>query len=213
MTVRTFAALAALLPVLLLAACTGDDDDATPTAGASPTTSNATPAPASPTTAGTAAPEASATSGPFAGSTAPVQATPASNAGGILVEDIRAAAHPGFDRLVFEFSGNQVPGYSVQYATQAVACGSGQDMAAFIGGGSPPVAMLVVKMQPADGHNQSGQPTVQRDLQANLTSIIRAFGICDFEALVDYAVALSGQKPFQVTTLNNPPRLVIDVAH
>lgn len=212
MTARTLAALTALLPVLFFTACGGDSEKiAPPTAtSAAATSAAATTAPA--TQAATQAPAASPTTGAFNGSTAPVQATPASNAAGIQVVDLRAAAHPGFDRLVFEFSGNQVPGYSVQYATTAVACGSGQDLTSYIGGGSPPAAMLMVKIEPADAHDQSSQPTIVRDLQANLATIIRAFGICDFEAHVDYAVALSAQKPFQVTTLANPPRLVIDVA-
>lgn len=203
-------AFAALLPALFLVACNGDDDDTAPTASSSQTASGTAVQP-SPTSEGTATPEASATAGPFTGGTTPVTATPPAGLTAPVVQAMRAAAQDGYDRLVFEFAGDKVPGYSVQYDTKAVACGSGQDLTAFIGGGTAPAAMLIVKMQPANAHNDSGAPTIPRDLSVNLSSIKRAFGICDFEADVTYAVALSAEKPFKVSTLNNPPRLVIDV--
>lgn len=211
MRVRNFVALAALLPAVFLVACNGDDDDATPTASSSQTATGASSTPASPTSEGTATPEASATAGPFSGGTAPVTATQPPGLTPPIVQAIRAASQQGFDRLVFEFSGDKVPGYTVQYDTKAIACGSGQDLTQFIGGGTAPAAMLIVKIQPANAHNDAGQPTATRDLAAGLSSIRRAFGICDFEADVTYAVALSGQHPFKVSTLTNPPRLVIDV--
>lgn len=211
MTLRTFVALAALLPAMFLVACNGDDDDATPTASSSQTTTNGTAVQPSPTSEGTATPEASVAAGPFSGGTAPVTATAPAGLTAPIVQAMRAAAQDGFDRLVFEFSGDKVPGYSVQYDTKAVACGSGQDLTAFIGGGTAPAALLTVKIQPANAHTENGAPTIPRDLNAGLSTIKRAFGTCDFEADVTYAVALSAQKPFKVSTLNNPPRLVIDV--
>lgn len=210
MTIRTFVAVAALLPAVFLVACNGDDDDATPTASSSQTAASSTVQP-SPTSEGTATPEASATAGPFGGGTAAVTATPPAGLTAPVVQAMRAAAQDGFDRLVFEFSGDKVPGYTVQYDTKAIACGSGQDLTSFIGGGTAPVAMLTVKIQPANAHTETGAPSVARDLNVGLSTIKRAFGTCDFEADVTYAVALSAEKPFKVSTLSNPPRLVIDV--
>jgi hypothetical protein len=212
MTARTLVALAALLPALILVACNGDDDDATPTTNASATSAASSTIAGSPTAPGTPAPEPTATPGAFSGSTSPVTATPPAGLQPPVVQAIRAAAQSGFDRLVFEFSGDKVPGYSVQYDTKAVSCGSGEDVTAFIGGGKAPAAMLIVKMQPANGHNDAGQATVARDLNPGLSTIVRAFGICDFEADVQYAVALTAEKPFKVSTLTNPARLVIDIA-
>jgi hypothetical protein len=212
MTARTLVAFAALLPALLLVACNGDDDDATPTTAPSTTAAASSTAASSATAPSSATAAATATAGPFQGSTDAVAATPPAGLMPPVVQGLRAAAQSGFDRLVFEFSGSQVPGYSVQYSTTAVSCGSGQDVTNFIGGGSAPAAMLIVDIRPADGHDASGTATIPRDLTVGLSTLQRAFGICDFEADVTYAVALSAEKPFHVSTLTNPPRLVIDIA-
>ncbi len=211
MTARSLVALAALLPAFLFAACNGDDDDSTPTPSGSETTSSGTVV-ATPTSEGTATPEASATAGPFTGGTAPVTATAPAGLQQARLRAIRSAAQEGFDRLVFEFDGNQVPGYSVKYDTKAVACGSGQDLTVFVGDGSAPAALVIVDLRPATAHEDSGAPTAVRDLRSALSTLNRAFGICDFEGVVQYAVALNAEKPFKVSTLANPPRLVIDFA-
>lgn len=198
-----------MLPALLLAACKGDDDDATPTPSSS---ASNVPQTAAPSTATPTVEVAPTGGGPFTGGTAPVTATPPSGLQQAVISNVRAAAQPGFDRLVFEFNGNQVPGYTVKYGQTAVACGSGQDLTVFVGGGTAPAALLLVDLRPAAGHDQNGNVTAVRDLQPNLATLKRAFGICDFEGVVQYAVALTAQKPFKVSTLQSPPRLVIDIA-
>jgi hypothetical protein len=140
-----------------------------------------------------------------------VEATPSAGLTSATLKTIRAAAQAGFDRIVFEFEGNQLPGYRVEYADKAVNCASGADLTAFLGGGNLPAAILVVDMRPAAAHTEAGEATAQRDLGANLATITRAFRTCDFEGVVVYAVALTAQQPFRVSTLPDPPRLVIDV--
>lgn len=212
MTVRFLAAFAVLLPALLFVACGDDDDSPEPTTGPSQTAAGGgTPTAPAATVDATPAVEATATPGAFSGGTAPVTATAPAGLQPPTVQAMRAAAQPGFDRLVFEFSGDKVPGYTVEYSTKAVGCGSGEDLTDFIGGGKAPAAMLIVKMQPANAHNEAGQATVAKDLQPGLSTIVRVFRTCDFEADVQYAVALSGQKPFKVSTLTGPARLVIDI--
>jgi len=205
---RTLLPLTILLPALAFGACNGDDDDdETPTAAAG----GATATPTSP--AGTPAVETPAgTPGPFQGSTQPVEVAAPQNQPPSRLVAVRAAAQQGFDRIVFEFADNRIPGYRVAYVDEAVNCGSGQDVTAFIGGGTAPAAILLVDMRPADAHNEQGQATAPRDLSPQLQTIKRAFGTCDFEAVTTYALALSGEKPFKVSTLNDPARLVIDIA-
>lgn len=208
MRVRSLAALAALLPALLLGACNGDDDDSpAPIQAASATSS---PPPGTP---GTPAPEPTETPGGFSGGTSPVTATPPAGLQQAVLGTIRAAAHEGYDRIVFEFQGAQVPGYTVKLDTKAVNCGSGQDVTSFIGGGSPPDGLLIVDLRPAAAHDASGQATAVRELEARLGTIKRAFRTCDFEGVVTYAIGLSGEEPFKVSTLQAPPRLVIDIAN
>lgn len=209
-----------LLPVALLAlpfllvACGDDDEDPTPTPTQSGTQAAGTqPSGGNPGNTGpTPTVEPVATPGTFTGGTDPVNVGAPDGAGVAVLRNIRSAAQAGFDRLVFEFEGNTVPGYSVQYQDEAIACGSGEDLTDFIGGGSAPPAMLVVDLRPAASHNDNGQQTAVRDLNVKLATITRAFRICDFEAVVDYAVATTAKKPFKVSTLQDPPRLVIDIA-
>ncbi|MEO8540993.1 MAG: hypothetical protein ABI577_14730 [bacterium] len=211
MTVRTFVALTALLPAFLFAACNGDDDDATPTTSASQTAAVNGTTVASPTSEGTATPEAGTTPGVFSGTKNPVTATPPAGLQQALLRTIRSAAQPGFDRLVFEFDGAQLPGYSVKYDTKAISCGSGEDVTQFVGEGQTPTALLLVDIRPAAAHDNSGSPTALRDLHSDLSTLKRAFRVCDFEGVVQYAVALNAEMPFKVSTLTNPTRLVIDI--
>jgi hypothetical protein len=215
MDVKKLLPIVALLPILAFAACNGDDDadDETPTPGSADQT--ATPGGGATSTApagGTPAVETpSGTPGAFSGSTNPVEVASPSNPGQPRIVAIRAAAQQGFDRLVFEFSGSQVPGYKVAYGDEAIACGSGMDLTEFIGGGAAPEGLLLIDMRPSAAHDDAGQPTVARDLEPALSSLKRVVRTCDFEGVVGYGAAISAEKPFKVTTLNDPPRLVIDI--
>ena len=207
--------LAVLALPLLLAACDGDDDESpTPTEAA--TGSRPAGTPTSGGGIGTGGPtptvESEGTPGGFSGGTAPVTVEPPAGGGIAVLSNVRSAAQDGFDRIVFEFEGNQVPGYAVRYADEAIACGSGEDLSSFIGGGIAPPALLMVNLQPSASHDESGAQTAVRDVSPKLETITRAFRTCDFEAVVEYGVATTAEKPFRISTLENPSRLVIDIA-
>ncbi len=195
---------APLLPVALVfgAAC-GDDDDTDPTQTPTGETPSATAANETPSATGT----------PFQGDTAPVTATAPAGLEPPILQDVRAASHEGFDRIVFEFEGDGLPGYSISYTTGAVACGSGEDRAAELGEGTVPPAILRIQMQPANAHTEAGESTAPLDLQPNLSTIRAGLLTCDFEADVTYHLALTAEQPFAISTLNDPPRLVVDVAN
>lgn len=214
MRLRTFLPLAVLAPALLFSACNGDDDDDSdqPTATATAAAGSQTAAPTATQASGTPAPEPTTPAGEFQGSTNPVEVAAPAGLGQATLVEVRAAAHEGYDRLVFEFSGTQVPGYKVSYESKAVACGSGQDLTDFVGEGKAPAGLLLVDMRPAVAHTEAGEATAVRALRPGLESLVNVFRTCDFEGVVTYAVALSDEHPFKVTTLSNPPRLVIDFA-
>ncbi len=196
--------LAALpLAAALIFACGDDDDASDPTA----TSGAGTPATAAPSeTPG-------ATGTPFEGDTAPVTATAAPNLEPPLLQDVRAASHEGYDRIVFEFEGDGLPGYNVAYTTDAIACGSGMDRATELGDGTVPAAILRIQMQPANAHTEAGEATAPLELEPNLSTIRAALITCDFEADVTYHLALTAEQPFAVSVLEDPPRLIIDIAN
>ena len=120
-------ALVVTVAALLLAGCGGKDDETSTTTGTTVATD---------TTATTSSPvlEGAATD--------PVVVKGTSTDVSLLT-DVRAAAHDGYDRLVFQFR-NGLPGYDVRYVDRpVVADGSGDEVA--VDGG----AVLLIRMEPA----------------------------------------------------------------
>lgn len=126
--------------------------------------------------------------------------------GVVVLRDVRAAGQQGFDRVVFEFEGNDIPGYRVGYVDKAIQCGSGEPVS--LAGH----AFLEVRMTPAQAHTEAGAPTVQdRERRLDLPGVKEIESICDFEAEVTWVLGLESRKVFRVRTFENPARLVIDV--
>lgn len=214
---------AGMTAALLFGVACGDDDDSgdtTPTvpstAGTTATAAATTPA----TIASTATrPAASATASgsptagvtPISGSTNPVTkpAVPANFSGQALLKDVRIGLHPetASERIVFEFEGTALPPVKVEYVNAISQCGSGQGVA--LAG----AARLSVTFTMAAAHNGSGQSTFPTStVTGSGQPIIEAKSFCDFEGVVGWGVGLPSQKPFVVTQLADPPRLVIDIA-
>jgi hypothetical protein len=198
-----------LLVLLSLVGACGDDDDTTPTATTLVATATAPPL-ETPTSAPTSAPTPAATAA--AGfSLQPQQVPGAAGPPDIpVVTDVRIGAHPeegGFDRIVFEFDG-ALPSATVDYVSDIAQCGSGFPVT--LAGDH----ILRVRMTPANAHDEAGNLTVPAtELDGTGQSILQAKGTCDFEADVTWALGIAGEKPFRVTTLTDPTRLVIDVQH
>ena len=226
--------LAAPLLLLLAAtalACASPGDDATPRAtpqppevpasspapGAAPPSAVATPVTAVPTPAATVAPPSP--EGPRGGQgaspptaatgewTSGVVAVERPGAGVAVLEELRAARHDGFDRIVFGFA-PQAPGYHLEYVDRPVrACGSGEPVPL------PGDGWLEVRLEPAAAHTEAGEPTVGRQLPVDLAHVRKVVLTCDFEAVVTWVLAVGSPNHFRVTTLDSPPRLVVDVQH
>lgn len=155
----------------------------------------------------TAPPDETPGATPFAGGREPIE-VPGPTAPPVLVlTDVRAAAHEGFDRIVFELQGG-LPGYRVEYVDEATGCGSGEPVE--IAGG----ALLRVRMAPAAAHDDAGAATFpQQELMPGLASILEAEQTCDFEADVTWVVGLTEEADFTAVSLLDPFRVVVDVAH
>lgn len=120
-----------------------------------------------------------------------------------LVE-IRAAHHPGFDRIVFEFAGGLPASHRVRYVDELIADGSGEPVR--VAGR----AILRVRFEPADAHDDSGQTVAARRTFA-LPNIMTSVRAGDFEAVTTYGIGLAKRTRFEVFTLRNPARVVIDI--
>ena len=127
-----------------------------------------------------------------------------------LLTDVRAAAHDGYDRVVFQFR-NGLPGYDVRYVDRpVVADGSGDEVA--VEGG----AVLLIRMEPAldaDLTDETAPRTYtgpQRFTPAT-TAVVELVRTGGFEAVLTWAAGVDEKRPFLVSTLESPARLVIDV--
>ena len=126
-----------------------------------------------------------------------------------VLKEVRTAAHPNFDRVVFEFDGESVPGYKLEYVDKPVRkCGSGD--AATVAGD----AWLNVTFTPAQAHTDAGQATVEdRERHPNLKTLKELESICDFEGEVAWVFGLSAPNRYRVIELASPARLVVDIKH
>jgi hypothetical protein len=178
------------LVALLLGGC-GDKDDEAP---APPTTTATT----------TTAPVLEGASvAPVAWKTASTETA--------LLTDVRAGGHPGYDRVVFEFR-NGVPGYDVEYVEPPVRADGSGDVVAVAGG-----AVLLVRMEPAldaDLSQESAPPsyTGPTRFSPDTTAVVELVRIGGFEAVLTWAIGVDGERPFRVTRLQDPARLVIDIS-
>lgn len=181
-----------VVAMLTLAACdgSGSDDRAAPTTATTPA-STATTAAAWPTAART---------GP--GGTQPPDG-PSAKLGAI-----RAARHAGYDRVVFQFEGAEVPGYRIEYVRE-ITLGETDDQYLILQGG----ALVQATFQgSATEDYRPGTQTVPDRLTPGLAQV-RQIGLAeDWEGVVRLGIGLDHRAGFRVLELHDPPRVVVDFA-
>src|SRR6266550_1784250 len=149
----------------------------------------------------------------FAGTLAPVQRVRSFRPGVArpVLRHVEAAtgASPGHDRVVFEFTGDSVPGYRVEYTTNPVQrCGSG-DPVTVAGAGR-----LIVRFEPAQAHDEQGSLAPgERHRTPGLPAVRELTLICDFEGQVAWVLGITARSEYRVSELTGPARLVLDVRH
>jgi hypothetical protein len=202
---RTLCIAAALAAATLgLAAC-GDEQTAS-TSPTSPTTSPTTPTtPPAATTPTTTAPGIDPMEG---AGTAPATAS-AENEETALLTTVRAARHEGYDRVVFEFR-NALPGYDVRYVEKPVhADGSGDVVpvdGAFVVQVRMENALDADLRDPAAPMTYTGPQRFDPGTP-EVAELARTGG---FEGVLTWVAGLRDRVDFRVTTLDAPPRLVVD---
>nr|WP_210440383.1 GerMN domain-containing protein [Nocardioides sp. SYSU D00514] len=119
---------------------------------------------------------------------------------------VRAAHRDGVDHVVFEFRGGLPESRQVGYVRRLFADGSGRRVR--VAGR----ALLRVRFEPAQAHTDDGSPTAApRRVAYALPNVMTAVRAGDFEAVTTYGLGLARRTPVRVTTLQAPPRVVVEV--
>ncbi|SDG33801.1 hypothetical protein SAMN05216553_107218 [Lentzea fradiae] len=124
-------------------------------------------------------------------------------AGYAQLTGVRTGHHAGFDRVVFDLSGEPVPD-SVQVVPAVENCGSGKPISA------PGVEFVEVRLQPADGHSYAGS----RRFATGLPTAVSVVFTCDFEADLSIAIGVGrAGANYRGYYLADPLRYVVDIDH
>lgn len=135
----------------------------------------------------------------------------ATASGTALIEKVDVGRHEGYDRVTFQFRGDGVPGWDVGYLEPPVRQdGSGNVVEV------PGDAVLGVRLFPASTVDLSGPELVEvytgPDRIEGTGGVLReVVAVSDFEAQSRWALGLSDRVDFRVLTLEDPPRIAVDV--
>jgi hypothetical protein len=208
--------VATAVPVLalaaaLLAGCGGGDDDsgAGPTSGAPTSSAPATSSGGASTTTPATADDSTTDAPPFPANTEP-DTGDASADSFVTVTEIRTGLHDGFDRVVFEVGGTGTPGWDVRYVDEASSQGSG--MAVPVEGDAILQVTITGVGYPTETgiEEYDGSAPLPGDGTEVVTEVVWD---STFEGTSVAFVGLTEDAPFRVYLLEDPARVVLDVAH
>jgi hypothetical protein len=121
---------------------------------------------------------------------------------------IRAAAHPSYDRVVFQFAGAQVPGYRIEYVPK-ITLGETDDQYLTLKGR----ALVQATFQgTASDDYRPGTQMVPDTLTPGLAQVQQIGLAEDWEGVVRLGIGLDHRAGFRVLELRHPARVVVDVA-
>lgn len=142
-------------------------------------------------------------------STRPVHVA-ARNTRTALLSAVRVARHEGFDRVVFQFRANVLPGYDVRYVRKPLhEDGSGRVVPVR---GAYAVRIRMENALDADLSREGAPrtytgPTRIRPATPVLAELVKTGG---FESILTWTAGLRNRVDFRVTALRSPARLVVD---
>ncbi|WP_027004583.1 AMIN-like domain-containing (lipo)protein [Corynebacterium halotolerans] len=123
----------------------------------------------------------------------------------LLVTDVRVGSHEGFDRIVFDLTGEGTPGWFIDYTEQPTQQGSGHPIP-YQGAVALNVNLDGMTYPFQLGMEDPGIGTVPG--AGNVTEVISSG---TFEGRSQFVVGLSDRLPYSVQVLENPQRVVIDI--
>ena len=133
---------------------------------------------------------------------------PASAAEQPLLIGVRAAHNPGFDRVVFEFSGG-LPSSTPDtgYVGGPALIGDPSGRPVYVAGRY----ILQFTMRGVRGHTENGTDTSPNRTAFALPNVLTVVQSGDFEGVVTYGIGVASRQSFRVFTLSSPPRVVVDI--
>lgn len=120
---------------------------------------------------------------------------------------VRAAVHPGFDRVVFEFAG-PLPRVSARYVDTPR-----KPADPYAPVPAPGRAVIEVTFDGVDTHDGRAVPRGPDSTAVALTNVTSVMRVGLAEPRAVYGLALLSAEPYHLFTLTNPSRVVVDVGH
>lgn len=128
---------------------------------------------------------------------------------GLVGADVRVGADACHERVVFELQGSgQFPGWWVRYQDPPLLDdprGEPVDVA----GSNFIVVTIESWMTNMEGEGYTGPTRIAPNNVAHVKELVM---LGDFESVTTWAIGVDQQRPFAVSVLDSPPRLVIDLA-
>jgi hypothetical protein len=126
----------------------------------------------------------------------------------LIGADIRTGGHECFERVVLELQGSgELPGYWVRYEADPIL-DSPRGEPVDVAGDATLVLSVGVWMTTIEGEGYQGPLSFVPD---NVTNIRQLVMLENFEGQTAWAIGLDSQRPFTVSTLSDPVRIVIDI--
>ncbi|WP_213577105.1 hypothetical protein [Rhodococcus sp. USK13] len=147
-------------------------------------------------------------------STVPTDASPKSSETSgpakLTVTDIRIGRHEGFDRVVYELGGTGTPGWRVEYVDEAVQDGSGRSIP--VSGNGILQVLIDGSAYPFDSgvEGYAGPNPLPGEPGGVVTEVN---GALVFEGVTQSFIGVTRpDRPFTVSSLSGPTRVVVDIA-
>ncbi len=192
-----------LLAAALLAACGNGDTATSPSASTGEASS-----PSSTAAPSTGAEDTGTDVPPFEGGTEPVTQEASADAL-VTVSDIRTGRQDGYDQVVLELGGTGTPGWDVRYVDQAYGQGTGDPLE--VAGEAVLQVTVTGAGYPFDtGVEEWAGPD---PLAGNGTqTVTEVVWDATFEGTSVALIGTTGEVPFRVYSLEDPTRVVVEVA-
>jgi hypothetical protein len=121
-----------------------------------------------------------------------------------FLKDVRVGKNKGYDRIVFEFTGD-LPNFTVEY-TKAPITGTGENVVKIAG--KYFVEITFHSLQFPEDENYKYNKIEKTNLKLPVISELEE--IEWFEGVRPFAVGLKAKKDFRVSQMTNPTRLIVD---